>query len=112
MVSESRQVAGIPANTVRFSPVAALNEPPAETENPSFPMPVGTMFVLTLGAIEVLHSPSLLARLVNRLSSTGLKGSTTQDGLATIAKSVLVADDIQLSNLQEPGSEMSAASTA
>jgi hypothetical protein len=53
-----------------------------------------------------------LARLVKRLSSTGLKGSTTQDGLATIEKSVLVAHDIQLSSLQEPASEMSAASTA
>src|SRR2546430_17205896 len=104
MVSESRHVAGIPAKTVRFSPVAASNEPPAETENPSFPIPVGTMFVLSLGAIEALHSPSLLARLVSRLSSTGLKGSTTQDGLATIEKTVLVANEIQLSNLPRPGS--------
>ena len=46
------------------------------------------------------------------LNSTGLNGSTTQDGLATAEKSVLVAADIQLSTLQEPASEMSAASTA
>jgi len=41
-----------------------------------------------------------------------LKGSTTQDGLATAEKSLLVADDNQLSILQEPVSEISAASTA
>ena len=70
------------------------------------------MFILAFGAIVVLHSPSLRARLVSRLNSTGLNGSTTQDGLATAEKSVLVAADIQLSTLQEPTSEMSAASTA
>src|SRR3954451_7017359 len=74
-------------------------------------MPVGMMFILAFGWIEVLHSPSLLAWLASMLSSTGLKGSTTQDGLATAEKSVLVAIDIQLSSLQEPTSEMSAAST-
>ena len=75
-------------------------------------MPVGTMFVLAFGWIVVLHSPSLRARLVSRLSSTGLNGLTTQDGLATAEKSVLDADDSQLSTLHEPASEMSAASTA
>ncbi len=77
-------------------------------------MPVGRKFILALGAIVVLHSPSLRARLVSRLISTGLilKGSTAQDGLATAEKSVLVALEIQLSTLQEPVSEMSAASTA
>ena len=70
------------------------------------------MFVLAFGAIVVLHSPSLRARLVSMLSSTGWNGSTTQDGLATAEKSVLVAADSQLSILHEPASEMSAASTA
>jgi hypothetical protein len=37
---------------------------------------------------------------------------TTQEGLATAEKSVLVAADIQLSTLHDPVSEMSAASTA
>jgi hypothetical protein len=41
-----------------------------------------------------------------------LNGSTTQDGLATIEKSVFVAACIQLSTSQEPVSEISAASTA
>ena len=75
-------------------------------------MPVGTMFVLAFGAIVVLQSPSLRERLVSRLNSTGWKILTTQDGLATAEKSVLVAVDSQLSTLQEPTSEMSAASTA
>ena len=75
-------------------------------------MPVGTKLVLALGAMVVLQSPSLRERLVNRLSSTGRKGLTTQEGLATAEKSVLVAVDSQLSTLQEPTSEMSAASTA
>ena len=70
------------------------------------------MFILAFGAIVVLHSPSLRARLVSMLSSTGLNGLTTQDGLATAEKSVLVAADSQLSTLQDPTSEMSAASTA
>lgn len=46
------------------------------------------------------------------LSSIGLKGSTTQEGLATASTSVFEAVDSQLSTLQEPTSEMSAASTA
>ena len=75
-------------------------------------MPVGTMLVLALGAMVVLQSPSLRDRLVSRLSSTGLKISTTQDGLATAEKSVLVAVEIQLSTLHDPASEISAASTA
>src|SRR4030081_1835552 len=75
-------------------------------------MPVGTRLVLALGAIVVLQSPSLRARLVSRLNSTGLNGSTTQDGLATAEKSVLVALEIQLSTLHDPTSEISAASTA
>ena len=45
------------------------------------------------------------------LSSTGLTIFTTQDGLATAEKSVLVAVDSQLSTLQEPTSEISAEST-
>ncbi len=69
-------------------------------------------FVLAFGATVVLQSPSLRARMVSKLSSIGVKGSTTQEGLATAEKSVLVAADIQLSTLQEPTSEMSAASTA
>src|SRR3981081_3144467 len=60
----------------------------------------------------VLQSPSLRERLVNRVSSTGLKMFATQEGLATAEKSVLVAVDIQLSTLHDPTSEMSAASTA
>src|SRR6266478_3244124 len=60
----------------------------------------------------VLQSPPLRERLVSRLSSTGLKIFTTQEGLATAEKSVLVAPDIQLSTLHDPTSEMSAASTA
>ena len=75
-------------------------------------MPVGTRFVLALGCKVLLHSPSLRERLLSTLNSTGLPISTTQDGLATSEKSVLVAVDIQLSSLQEPTSEMSAASTA
>jgi hypothetical protein len=70
------------------------------------------MFVLAFGWIVVLHSPSLRARLVSMLSSTGLNGLTTQEGLATAEKSVLEAVDSQLSTLHEPTSEMSAASTA
>ena len=70
------------------------------------------MFVLAFGWIVVLHSPSLRARLVSMLSSTGLNGLTTQDGLATAEKSVLDAADSQLSILHDPASEMSAASTA
>ena len=70
------------------------------------------MFVLAFGWIAVLHSPSLRARLVSMLSSTGLNGLTTQDGLATAEKSVLEAADSQLSTLHEPASPMSAASTA
>src|SRR5438874_4766237 len=70
------------------------------------------MFHLALGAMLVLQSPSLRERLVKRLSSTGLKMLTTQEGLATAEKSVLVAADIQLSTLHDPTSEMSAASTA
>src|SRR3979409_1052629 len=75
-------------------------------------MPVGTMFHLALGAMVVLHSPSLRHRLVSRLNSTGWKMSATQEGLATAEKSVLVAVDIQLSTLHDPTSDMSAASTA
>src|SRR6202165_4344471 len=75
-------------------------------------MPVGTIFHLALGAMLVLQSPSLRERLVSRLSSTGLKILTAQEGLATAEKSVLVAVDIQLSTLHDPTSEMSAASTA
>src|ERR1035437_5432800 len=75
-------------------------------------MPVGTRLVLALGAMLVLQSPSLRDRLVSRLNSTGLRMSTTQEGLATAEKSVLVAVDIQLSTLHDPTSEMSAASTA
>ena len=75
-------------------------------------MPVGMKLVLAFGATVVLQSPSLRARIVCRLSSIGLKGSTTQEGLATAEKSRLVAAEIQLSTLQEPTSEMSAASTA
>jgi hypothetical protein len=114
MFSFNRHVAGTTANTVRFSPVLASNEPPAETDRPSFPTPVGTKFIFAFGCSVVLHSPSPRARLLNRLSSTGLtlNGSTTHDGLATTDKSVFDANDIQLSNLQEPASEMSAASTA
>src|SRR5262245_44266534 len=113
MSSDSLYVAGTTVNQVRFSPVMASNDAPASADSPSFPMPVGTKFVFALGWSVVFHSPSPLARLLNRLSSTGctLNGSTTQEGLATTAKSVLVANDIQLSNLQEPASEMSAAST-
>ncbi len=70
------------------------------------------MFVLAFGWIVVLHSPSLRARLVSMLSSTGLNGLTTQDGFATAEKSVLDAADSQLSILHDPASEMSAASTA
>ena len=70
------------------------------------------MFVLAFGWIVVLHSPSLRARLVNMLNSTGWNGLTTQDGLATAVKSVLEADDSQLSTLHEPASPISAASTA
>ena len=81
-------------------------------DNPHRPIPVGTKFVLAFGATVVLQSPSLRARMVCRLSSIGLKGSTTQEGLATAEKSVLEAVDSQLSTLQEPTSEMSAASTA
>src|SRR5437868_14954552 len=69
-------------------------------------------FVLAFGAMVVLQSPSLRDRMVCRLSSIGLRGSTTQEGLATAEKSVLVAADIQLSTLHDPTSEMSAASTA
>src|SRR4030081_1697663 len=112
MVSDSRSVAGTTAKAKRFSPVRASNWPPAKNEKPNFPMPVGTRLVLALGAMVVLPSPSLRARLVNRLNSTGLKGSTTQEGFATAEKSVLVAVDIQLSTLQEPVSEISAASAA
>src|SRR3954449_8206779 len=75
-------------------------------------MPVGIRLVLALGWKVVLHSPSLRKRLFSTLNSTGLPISTTQDGLATSEKSVLVAVDIQLSSLHEPTSEMSAASTA
>src|SRR5215208_3327531 len=75
-------------------------------------MPVGTRLVFILGAIVVLQSPSARDRLVNMLNSTGLKISTTQEGLATAEKSVLVALEIQLSTLHEPVSEISAASTA
>lgn len=70
------------------------------------------MFVLAFGWIAVPHSPSLRPRLVSKLNSTGLNGLTTPDGLATAAKSVLEADDSQLSTLHEPASPMSAASTA
>src|SRR5258707_11251846 len=75
-------------------------------------MPVGTRLVLALGWKLLPHSPSLRERLLNTLNSTGLPMSTTQEGLATSEKSVLVAVDIQLSSLQEPTSEISAASTA
>src|SRR4051812_33741142 len=75
-------------------------------------MPVGTRLVLALGCKVVPHSPSLRERLPSMLNSTGLPISTTQEGLATMEKSVLVALDSQLSSLQEPTSEMSAASTA
>src|SRR6266446_469309 len=75
-------------------------------------MPVGTRLVLALGTMLVLQSPSLRNLLVSRLSSTGLRISTTQEGLATAEKSVLVAADIQLSTLHDPVSEMSAVSTA
>ena len=75
-------------------------------------MPVGAMFVLAFGWIVLLHSPSLRARFVSMLNSTGWNGLTTQDGLATAKKSVLDAADSQLSILQDPTSEMSAASTA
>jgi len=51
-------------------------------------------------------------RTVCKLNSTGLKIFTAQEGLATAEKSVLVAADSQLSTLQDPTSEMSAASTA
>ena len=67
---------------------------------------------MALGTILVLQSPSLRNLLVSRLNSTGLKMLTTQEGLATAEKSVLVAADIQLSTLHDPTSEMSAASTA
>ena len=70
------------------------------------------MFILALGWIVEPHSPSLRARLVNMLNSRGLNALTTQDGLATAVKSVLDADDNQLSTLHEPASPMSAASTA
>ena len=70
------------------------------------------MLVFAFGAMVVLQSPSLRERLVSRLNSTGLKILTTQDGLATAEKSVLVAVDIQLSTLHDPTSEISAASTA
>src|SRR5438105_9563603 len=60
----------------------------------------------------VLQEPSARVGLVNRLNSTGLKRSTTQEGLATAEKSVLLALEIQLSTLHEPTSEISAASTA
>src|SRR5436305_15212904 len=75
-------------------------------------MPVGTRLDLALGTILVLQSPSLRNLLVSRLNSTGLKMLTTQEGLATAEKSVLVAADIQLSPLHDPTSELSPASTA
>ena len=75
-------------------------------------MPVGTKFHLAFGAMVVLQSPSLRDLTVCRLSSTGRNIFTTQDGLATAERSVLVAIDNQLSTLQDPTSEMSAASTA
>src|SRR5437762_13786387 len=75
-------------------------------------MPVGTQLDLALRTLLVLQSPSLRNLLVSRLNSTGLKMLTTQEGLATAEKSVLVAADIQLSTLHDPTSEMSAASTA
>ena len=103
---------GSSAKTVRLSPVRASNEPPAENAKPSFPTPVGTMFILALGANVVLQSPALRASVESMLNSTGLNGSTTQDGLATIEKSVLVAACIQVSTLQDPTSEISAESTA
>jgi hypothetical protein len=70
------------------------------------------MFVLAFGWIVLLYSPSLRVRLVSMLNSTGWNGLTTQDGSATAVKSVLEADDSQLSTLHEPASPMSAASTA
>jgi hypothetical protein len=68
--------------------------------------------LFAFGEIVVLQSPSFRARLVCSVSSTGLNGSTTQEGLATAARSRLLATENQLSTLQEPTSEMSAASTA
>ena len=79
---------------------------------PNLPIPVGTKFHFAFGAMVVLQSPSLRECTVCRLNSTGRKIFTAQDGLATAEKSVLVAIDIQLSTLQDPASEMSAASTA
>ena len=72
----------------------------------------GHNVALAFGAILVLQSPSLRDRTVCKLNSTGLKIFTAQDGLATAEKSVLVAADSQLSTLQDPTSEISAASTA
>ena len=69
------------------------------------------MFHLAFGAKVVPKSPSLRNLTVCMLSSTGLTIFTTQDGLATAEKSVLVAVDNQLSTLQEPTSEISAEST-
>src|SRR3978361_1656231 len=94
--------------------VRAANGPPPEIEKPSVPTPVGTRFILAFGAKVVLQSPPLRASLASMLSSTGfsLNGSTTQDGLATIEKSVLVAACIQLSTLHDPRSDITAAHTA
>src|SRR6478736_5419497 len=89
MFSERRYVSGTTAKAVRFSPVVASNEPAAYNDMPNFPIPVGTKFHLAFGAIVVLQSPSLRDRTVCRLSSTGLKMFTAQDGLATAARSVL-----------------------
>src|ERR1700710_480138 len=75
-------------------------------------MPVGIRLVLAFGVKLVLQFPPLRDRLASKSSSTGLPRSTTQEGLATAEKSAFLAEDTQLSSLQSPTPEMSAASTA
>ena len=71
------------------------------------------MFVLAFGWIVVLHSPSLRARLVNMLNSTGLEWIDHAGRIGDRHKiGVGSRLDSQLSILHDPASEMSAASTA
>jgi hypothetical protein len=70
------------------------------------------MFVLAFGWIVVLHSPSLRARLVNMLNSTGWNGLTDAGWIGDRRKIGVGRADSQLSTLHEPASPMSAASTA
>src|SRR4029077_21225472 len=80
--------------------------------NPNFPVSGFTRVILAFGSKVVLHSPSARTRAASTPISTGRNSGTTQAGLETARRSVLLASEIHDSTLQAPTSSIAASSTA